>query len=88
MQSWSTGYAACETDFDKDGLAAFIKLRSEIRPDGQTGPLALVIGDQQKDLGRLFAQQTGSDRPANVFRTIHEARRWLADHSAPEKKLR
>jgi hypothetical protein len=52
---------------------------------GQTGPLALVIGEPQKDLGKIFADLTGGDRPASIFRTIHEARRWLTDHSASEK---
>jgi hypothetical protein len=43
-----------------------------------TGPLAIVAHSRQSDLARMFAQLTGTDRPAEVFRSIHDARRWLA----------
>jgi len=81
-------FSACEPVFDADGLAELVKLRSQLRPDGPSGPLALVIGDHQSSLGKAFADLTSDDRPASVFRSIHEARRWIADHSATEKLRR
>lgn len=78
-------FSACEPGFDFAGLAEFIKLRSELRPPGPSGPLALVLGEHQKDFGKAFADLTGGDRPASVFRSIHDARRWIAQHSAPER---
>ena len=43
------------------------------------GPLALVTGDRNGPLARLFAQFTGKERPAEVFTSIHDARKWLRD---------
>ena len=41
------------------------------------GALALVTGDRNGPLARLFAQFTGEQRPAAVFTSIHDARKWL-----------
>ncbi len=90
-------FSGAEADFDEAGLAPFLQRHRgvalegslEDSPggslDGPRGPLALVIGDNQKGLARLFATLTGGDRPAEVFRTIHGAREWIAQHSAQEK---
>ena len=43
------------------------------------GPLALVSSDRNGPLARLFAQFTGKERPAEVFASIHDARKWLKD---------
>ncbi len=43
------------------------------------GPLALVTGDRNEPLARLFAQFTVKERPAKVFSSIHEARKWLRE---------
>ena len=42
------------------------------------GPLAIIVGDDDK-AGRAeeFAALTASERPVKVFRSLHEARRWL-----------
>jgi hypothetical protein len=42
-----------------------------------SGPIALVTNDANDALARLFAQLTNEQRPAQVFRSIHAARKWL-----------
>lgn len=45
------------------------------------GPLALVTNDEHGPLARLFAEITSQERPVKVFKSIHEARKWL--HANP-----
>lgn len=59
----------------EDFVAYREHMRGRARPHG---PLALVTSDRNGELARLFAQFTGKQRPAEVFTSIHEARRWLA----------
>jgi hypothetical protein len=47
------------------------------------GALAIVTGDQTGELARLFSGVTGDGRPVDVFRSIHEARRWLNTNAFP-----
>jgi hypothetical protein len=42
------------------------------------GPLAIVADPNRGDLARTFKALTSADRPIEVFRSIHEARKWLA----------
>jgi len=35
------------------------------------------------DLARLFSSVTGDGRPIDVFRSIHEARKWLNTNAFP-----
>lgn len=44
------------------------------------GPLALVASDVKGLLARLFAEFTSRERPAKVFTSIHEARKWLGEN--------
>ena len=46
-------------------------------PDAKSGPIAIVATDAQGPLARLFAQFTYDRRPTKVFRSIHDARKWL-----------
>ena len=45
------------------------------------GPLAIVADGNRGELGRLFMSLTSDERPVQVFRSIHEARRWLLANS-------
>lgn len=65
-------------------LAAFSAVVRTAHQRGQTGPLAIVAHGKQSELARMFAQLTGTDRPAEVFRSIHDARKWLATMPIPE----
>lgn len=63
--------------FTPEELVAFGELVRAARGDKPRGALAIVT--RRGDLARLFADQlAGGDRPAKVFASIHEARRWLA----------
>ena len=53
-------------------------------PDARSGPIAIVASDAQGPLARLFAQFTYDRRPTKVFRSIHEARKWLMENTRRE----
>ena len=48
------------------------------------GPLAIVADGNRGELGRLFMSLTSEERPVQVFRSIHDARRWLLANSKVE----
>jgi len=60
-------------------LAADARLR-EFTQKGPRGPLAIVADSQRGELARTFKALSADDRPVEVFRSIHEARKWLAKH--------
>lgn len=45
------------------------------------GPLAIVADGNRGELGRLFMSLTSDERPVQVFRSIHDARKWLLANS-------
>lgn len=45
------------------------------------GPLAIVADSNRGELGRMFMSLTSDERPVQVFRSIHEARKWLLANS-------
>ncbi len=47
-------------------------------------PLAIVADGNRGELGRLFMSLTSEERPVQVFRSIHDARRWLLANSKVE----
>lgn len=65
-------------------LDAFSSIVRTAHERTQTGPLAIVAHGRQTELARMFAQLTGTDRPAEVFRSIHDARKWLATMPIPQ----
>ncbi len=65
----------------------FVAYREHMRGRQRAhGPLALVTGDRNGVLARLFAQFTGKERPAGVFASIQEARRWLEQQSVVQPR--
>ena len=59
-------------------VAAYGDRLRELPPNKMpSGPIALVTNDANDALARLFAQLTNEQRPAQVFRSIHAARKWL-----------
>jgi SpoIIAA-like len=48
------------------------------------GALAIVVDHQRGELARLFMSMTSEERPVQVFRSIHEARKWLLANSKVE----
>lgn len=69
---------AATPGFTEQELAGFLELVRGARTDRPRGPLAIVADSARGDIARAFAQLSGEDRPAQVFRSIHEARRWLS----------
>ena len=71
------------TDITQEQLAMFSVGLREALKDTKRGPLAIVSGKELGDFARLFSAVTGEGRPAQVFRSIHEARRWLNTNDFP-----
>jgi len=59
-------------------LAADAQLRGLDNRKGPRGPLALVTDAGRGELAQVFKALTADDRPVEVFRSIHAARKWLA----------
>ena len=48
------------------------------RPDeASRGPVAFVINPNRVGFANAFADVTKGDRPVRLFRSLHDARRWL-----------
>ena len=69
----------------KKDLAAFATpLREHLaaRPSARpSGAIAIVADHRRSELALLFVQMTGGERPAKVFRSIHDVRNWLHENS-------
>lgn len=70
--------AACQPGFNATELSAFAQIVREREVNSSRGPLALVIDPNRGELARLFASLDIEGRPGTVFRSIHDARQWLA----------
>lgn len=70
--------AASEPAFTRTELLAFAQVVRETRAGEPRGPLALVVDPQRGEMAKLFTGLEMDGRPAQVFRSIHDARRWLA----------
>jgi hypothetical protein len=58
-------------------LTAFVKVLRTVRANGQRGPLAIVADPKRGEFAQFFVALGVDGRPAQVFRSIHEARAWL-----------
>lgn len=70
--------AGSEPVFTKAELTAFADVVRATRAETPRGPLALVIDPKRGELARIFVGFEMGGRHAQVFQSIHEARRWLA----------
>ena len=61
-----------------EGVAERLRSVPVLKP---RGPLALVADGNRGELARLFMSLTLGERPVQVFRSIHEARKWLLANS-------
>lgn len=43
----------------------------------QRGAIAFVINPEREGFADLFAEATQGDRPVRLFRSLHDARKWL-----------
>ncbi len=69
------------------GMLAGIAERFRADPQAASrGPLAFVVDPARGDLAKTFASLTEGERPVKVFRSIHEARKWLDENSKIEPR--
>ena len=51
------------------------------------GPVAFVVGTRDSPFAKRYAEHTAADGPVELFRSLHEARAWIAQQLlAPAKK--
>ncbi|MBS0541067.1 MAG: hypothetical protein JSR47_20060 [Proteobacteria bacterium] len=65
------------TNIDRDKLLAFdAQLRQFTKV--RRGPLAVVAHRDRAEVAQAFKVMTSAERPIEIFRSIHEARAWVA----------
>lgn len=72
-----TGAASDLTKEQVNGMAAM--LRSG-RDAVARGPVAFVVDPARTAFAGSFAEATEVDRPIRLFRSLHEARKWLKEN--------
>jgi hypothetical protein len=72
--------AAKSSTVGKDELLAADARLREFTQKGPRGPLAIVADAHRGALAQAFKAMSSDDRPVEVFRSIHEARKWLAKY--------
>jgi len=73
--------AGAEPALSMDELAAFGERVRAARTERPRGALAIVADSNRGEFARFFTQlRSGTDAPpTQVFRSIHDARRWLSE---------
>lgn len=72
-----TGSTASVTPEKVSNIATALRSGPDVSP---RGPIAFVVDPEREGFAELFAQATRNDRPINLFESLHEARRWLAEN--------
>jgi hypothetical protein len=67
-----------QPSFSEAELKAFAQYVREYPVPGKRGALAFVVGPSPGAFAKLFASIEIPGRPAQAFRSIHDARKWLA----------
>ena len=70
---------------DEKAVSGFAKFLLRDEATTPCGPLAIVMASADAGLAHMFTHLTTDKRPARVFRSIHEARRWL-DELRPRRR--
>ena len=59
--------------------ADIVALAQTLRADADgRGPVAFVVHDMDQPFPRMFATQTAHEGPVDLFKSLHEARAWVA----------
>jgi hypothetical protein len=59
--------------------ADIVGLAQTLRADADgRGPIAFVVRDMNQPFPRMFATQTAHEGPVDLFKSLHEARAWIA----------
>jgi len=69
------------TDAELQALAKYIR---EYPVPGKRGALAFVVDPDRGEFAKVFANIEIGGRPARTFRSIHDARKWIADNPPEE----
>lgn len=72
----------------RDALLAMEARLSAVGDKYPRGPLAIVTHPEQIELAQAFKALTSRERPIEVFRSIHDARRWLRTQPVLERERR
>ena len=76
--------ASPTTPLDKAGVEAMANLVLAQRDDRPRGPLAFVVNSgQASENAEAFARLTEGARTVKVFRSLHQARKWLDENTQP-----
>ncbi len=72
---------SAEPALSREELAAFGERVRQARTERPRGALAIVADSNRGEFARFFTElRSGTDAPpTKVFRSIHDARRWLAE---------
>ena len=65
--------------FTEQELRALVRLIREAPTDKPRGAVAFVADPERGEFANLFASLEVDGRPARVFRSIHDARKWLTE---------
>ena len=71
--------------FSEAELTALAQYIRQYPVGGKRGAIAFVADPNRGELAKLFASLEVDGRPAAVFRSIHDARKWLAATPPPEE---
>src|SRR5689334_19003728 len=63
--------------FTEQELLALVQVIRETPVDGPRGAVAIVADPSRGELAKMFSGFEIGGRPARVFRSIHDARKWL-----------
>lgn len=69
--------ATAAFDFRPEDIAELATLLRGADNDAR-GPVAFVVGTRESPFAKRFAEHTASEGPVDLFRTLHEARAWIA----------
>lgn len=70
--------------FTEAELKAFAQYVREYPVQGKRGAIAFVVGPGPSEFTKLFASIDVAGRPAQLFRNIHDARKWIAANPPEE----
>lgn len=71
--------------FTEREMTAMAQVLREQRTSVPRGPIAFVADPERGEIVRLFSSLDMEGRPAKVFRSVHDARKWLGDQAVVDK---
>lgn len=73
-----TGSASTLNKEQVEGIAVMLRGGSDA---GSRGSVAFVVDPARRGFADAFADVTRGERPIQLFRSLHEARKWLRNNS-------